>query len=48
MFTYTIQSVTHNITKAEMLDGDALLCDSHHIVLFAGWSDTAKSHYVAM
>ena len=30
------------------MDGDALLCDSHHIVLFVSWTDSAKSHYVAM
>ena len=48
LFTYTIQPVVHNITKDSLAAGDALLCDSHHIVLFSSWSDSGKTHYVSM
>jgi hypothetical protein len=48
LYTYTIQTVSHNITKEQLLPGDAMLCDSHHIVLFDGWADSAHTHFVAM
>jgi len=40
--------VSHSINRADLQPGDALLCESHHIALFAGWSDSAKTHYIAM
>lgn len=46
--TYTMHTVAHNIAKDQLQPGDALNCDSEHIVLFAGWSDSSKTHYVAM
>lgn len=46
--TFTMHTVSKNVTKAELAPGDAMNCDSHHIVLFAGWTSSDKSHYVAM
>lgn len=46
--TFTMHTVAHNINKDELAPGDALNCDSRHIVLFAGWADGSKSQYVAM
>lgn len=46
--TFTMHTVAHNITKAELQPGDAMNCDSHHIVLFAGWTSSDRTHYVAM
>lgn len=46
--TYTMHTVAHNISKDSLQVGDALNCDSEHIVLFAGWSDSSKTHYIAM
>lgn len=48
LYTYTMHTVAHNISKTDLLAGDALNCDPYHIVLFAGWSDAGKTHYVAM
>lgn len=46
--TFTMHTVAHNITKDQLQPGDAMNCDSEHIVLFAGWTDSAKTHYVIM
>lgn len=43
-----MHTVAHNITKDELQPGDAMNCDSEHIVLFAGWTDSTKTHYVIM
>ncbi len=36
------------ITKNDLQPGDAMLCEGHHIVLFAGWKDSGKTQYVDM
>ena len=46
--TFTMHTVAHNINKDELAAGDAMNCDSRHIVLFAGWADSGKTQYVAM
>jgi hypothetical protein len=46
--TFTMHTVAHNITKDQLQPGDALNCDSRHIVLFDGWTDSSKTHYTAM
>lgn len=46
--TSTLPQVSHHITKNDLQPGDAILCEGHHVILFAGWSDSSKSHYVAM
>ena len=43
--TYTMHTVATNISKDQLQNGDALNCDSRHIVLFGGWTDSSKSHY---
>lgn len=46
--TFTMHTVAHNIEKGALAPGDAMNCDSRHIVLFAGWTDGSQSKYVAM
>lgn len=46
--TFTMHTVAHNIDKGALAPGDAMNCDSRHIVLFAGWTDGSQSKYVAM
>jgi hypothetical protein len=46
--TFTMHTVARDITKAELQPGDAMNCDSRHIVLFAGWADAGKNQYIAM
>jgi hypothetical protein len=46
--TFTMHTVATNINKDDLQPGDAINCDSEHIVLFAGWTDSGKTHYVAM
>lgn len=43
-----MHTVAHNIEKGALAPGDAMNCDSRHIVLFAGWTDGSQSKYVAM
>lgn len=45
--TSTLHTVSTNITKDALLAGDAIICEGHHVVLFGGWSDSTKTHYVA-
>lgn len=45
--TQTMHTVAHNISKSQLEKGDALNCDSEHIVLFGGWSDSSQTHYIA-
>lgn len=45
--TYTMHTVAHNINKDDLINGDALNCDSRHIVIFGGWTDGSRSHYVS-
>lgn len=46
--TQTMHTVASNINKDQLAPGDALNCDSEHIILFAGWADGAKTHFVGM
>ncbi len=46
--TFTMHTVAHNIDKGALAPGDAMNCDSRHILLFAGWTDGSQSKYVAM
>jgi cell wall-associated NlpC family hydrolase len=46
--TFTLHTVSHNITKNDLQPGDAMNCDSHHVVLFDGWTDSGRTHYTAM
>lgn len=46
--TSTMHTVATNIAKDSLQPGDAINCDGHHIVLFAGWTSSDKTHYVAM
>ena len=46
--TQTMHTVASNISKDQLLHGDALNCDSEHIILFAGWSDSSKTHFIGM
>lgn len=45
--TQTLPSVSTNIGKDSLQPGDALLCESEHVVLFGGWTDSTKTHYIA-
>jgi hypothetical protein len=45
--TETLPGVSKQITKAELMEGDVLLCTSEHVVLFGGWADAAKTNYIA-
>lgn len=46
--TYTMHTVASNINKGDLAPGDALNCDTTHIVLFAGWVDAAQTKYIGM
>lgn len=46
--TYTMHTVFHNIIKEHLESGDAMNCDSYHILLFMGWTDNLKTHYVGL
>ena len=45
--TDTLPEVSHRISKDELLPGDFMDCVSDHVVLFGGWTDASKTHYVA-
>jgi len=45
--TFTLDTVSHRITKNELQPGDVLLDKTEHVVLFGGWSTKTKDHYVA-
>jgi hypothetical protein len=45
--TETLDTVSHAITKAELMPGDVLLCKSEHVVLFGGWVSAAQTQFVA-
>jgi len=47
-WTGNMYLVTHPITKAELLPGDAILNSGSHVVLFAGWYDSAHTKYYGM
>lgn len=46
--TSTLHTASREISKAELQEGDAILCPSTHVVLFAGWADSSKSSYSGM
>lgn len=50
--TATLTKVAVNITKSDLLPGDAMLChqgfddnQTHHVALFVGWTNSSKTHY---
>ena len=43
--TSNMHIVSTNITKDKLDNGDAMNCDTRHIVIFGGWTDSTKSHY---
>jgi hypothetical protein len=43
--TFDMHEISHAISKGELQPGDALLCESEHVVLFGGWIDS--DHYTA-
>jgi len=45
--TFTLPEISHPISKSELQEGDVLLCTTEHVVLFGGWTDSDKSHYMA-
>jgi len=45
--TFTMPTISREITKAELQNGDVLLCVSEHVVLFGGWADADHTHYIA-
>jgi len=45
--TFTLGTVSHKISKDDLQPGDILLNSAEHVVLFGGWTDSAKTHYVA-
>lgn len=46
--TSTLHNFANNITKNDLLPGDAIICEGHHVALFAGWSDSTKTKYIVM
>lgn len=46
--TSTLYTASHNVGKNDLQPGDAMNCPGRHVVLFAGWSDSGKTHYVSM
>lgn len=46
--TSTLHTASSNITKDQLLVGDAMICEGHHVVFFGGWSDAGKTHYYAL
>jgi len=45
--TSTLPEVSHAITKDELKEGDVLLDTAEHVVIFGGWTNAAKSEYMA-
>ncbi len=46
--TYTMSAPAISITKDQLREGDAINCYNKHILLFVGWTDSRKTHYIAM
>lgn len=46
--TFTMHTVATNIKKTDLQPGDAINCDTTHIVLFGGWANAAKTQYTAL
>jgi len=45
--TFTMPGISKEITKAELQNGDVLLCTTEHVVLFGGWADASHANYIA-
>jgi len=45
--TFTMSEISKEITKADLQNGDCLLCASEHVVLFGGWADASHTQYIA-
>jgi len=45
--TQTLDEIASPISKEELQPGDVLLYAAEHVVLFGGWTDSAKSEYTA-
>jgi hypothetical protein len=45
--TETLGEISKEITKADLMEGDCLLCASEHVVLFGGWADAGHTQYIA-
>jgi len=45
--TSTLGQISKRITKDELQDGDVLLYAAEHVVLFGGWTSSAKTEYIA-
>jgi hypothetical protein len=45
--TETLPEISKEITKADLLAGDVLLCVTEHVVLFGGWADASHTQYIA-
>lgn len=45
--TFTLPQVSHQISKSQLAPGDVLLNTSSHVLLFAGWADSAQTRYWA-
>jgi len=45
--TRTLGGVSHKISKNDLKEGDVLLNVAEHVVIFGGWSDSSRSHYIA-
>jgi len=45
--TETLSEISKEITKADLQNGDVLLCASEHVVLFGGWADASHTQYIA-
>jgi len=45
--TFTLPTVSHPITKADLKAGDVLLDTQEHVVLFGGWTSAAQTEYTA-
>lgn len=43
-----MNTVSTNVGKDSLQPGDSVICESKHVLLFAGWSDSSKTHYIAM
>jgi len=45
--TMEFHTVSHPISKAELVPGDCMLNAAEHVCLFGGWTDSDKTHYWA-
>lgn len=46
--TQTMHTASHSINKDQLTVGDAMNCESYHVLLFMGWSDSSKTHYIGL